>query len=137
MADIDASGQVHEAVVAALRADAGLARLVGARVYGGEVPQTAGFPFVTVSPALGQTAAETVGSEDWETVVTVSAWARGARAEQEVHAIARVCTAALHMAALTVAGRTLVHIRHVGQTPRDAGEADFQMVQRFSAIAGI
>jgi len=99
---------VQAALVAALRADAGVQALVGQRVYD-QAPRDAATPFVSLGPALGQPF-EAQGLDAWEAVFTLDVWSR-APGGVEVRAIQAALFAALHHAALSVAGKALVWCR--------------------------
>lgn len=67
---------VLKAMVAALKGDAGVAAIVGDRVYD-RAPQSVTFPMVSLGPTYAQPAIETIGGEGWEVSVTLDLWTRG------------------------------------------------------------
>lgn len=106
MAD-DTQG-VLDAVIALLRADAGVAALVGARVFDQATPGGA-FPYVSVGPVFGQPV-EAQLLDGWACVVTLESWSRGFGGV-ELRAIMAAVQAALNGAALSVPGRDFVYAR--------------------------
>lgn len=107
---------LQAAVVARLRADAGLLALVAGRVYD-EPPQGALAPWVAIGPTFGQPF-EAVELDGWETVITVETWTRDAGAAA-LRAIMAAVYASLHAAELTLSGRSFVYGRLLDQ--RDFG----------------
>ena len=89
----DASLPLQKAIVDALKADAAVAALVGARVY--DVPPPAPEkPYISLGPfdALTEVAAEYEGSE---TTMQIDGWAAG-QGSVEIKQLGRAIRAALH-----------------------------------------
>jgi hypothetical protein len=106
--------ELQAAIVAALKASAEVAAIVGARVYD-NVPRaadeiTATFPFVALSGWQSITEdAECVDGED--ITVTLDVWSR-AVGMPEAHRLAAAVKAALHNAELILDETALVSIEH-------------------------
>jgi hypothetical protein len=99
---------VLDAVIAHLRADAGVAALVGSRVFDQPTPGGV-FPYIAVGPVFGQPV-EAHLLDGWECVMTLESWSRGFGGV-EVRQIMAAVEAALNGAALSVAGRFFVYAR--------------------------
>lgn len=106
---------LQEALIAALRTDAGVTALVGAGIHDG-APKNAGFPHV----ALGE-----VVSRDWDTAsdegaehfVTLMVWSR-ASGRREVLVIIGAMMAVLDEADLNLNGHRLVNLSVVASDTR-------------------
>lgn len=106
----DSTLSVQAAVVAALKADAGVGAVVGDRIYD-RAPGSATFPFVSLGPTLGGTEVETQGGEGWETVVTLDVWSRYAPGRKEAADALAAIHAALQNVDLSLSGFTVVMLR--------------------------
>ena len=110
-AALSASLALQSAIYAVLTANADLIAATGAtpRIYD-DVPPGTAYPYVTFGQAI---------ERDWSTgteagrehTVTLHVWSR-ASGRREVHQIGAIIRAALHDAALTLAGHRLVNLRH-------------------------
>lgn len=109
MADTDSTLEVQKAIVSALKADAGVSALVGARVYD-RVPVGAAFPFVSLGTIFGQPAIETVDGEGFELALTLHFWSRAAGRVETGQAMAAV-VAALNDVTLSLDSKTAVLVR--------------------------
>lgn len=124
---------LQQAVFAKLTATPALTALLGgARVYD-DVPERAEFPYLT----FGQTS-----ERDWSTgtdnggehTLTLHVWSRGAGRKEAVEILA-AARAALHDAALTLAGHRLVNLRHeFSDARRDPDGETFHGTARFRAV---
>lgn len=121
--------------MAALKADADLSALVGARVYGRRVPDAAQRPYVWINNIVvrdvrsdcGKAALVTFGVEAVSQDVTA--------ADVEASRCAEAVNAVLDKAALTVAGFTLVQIQRLTETSGDAADGkSFEVVTAYSAM---
>jgi hypothetical protein len=99
---------LQKAVIAALRADAGVAALTASRVYD-DPPRNVAFPYVSLGPAT---------LADWDTaterghvhMLHLDIWSRqGGR--KEVRAVLGAVEAVLHDAALALDGHRLINLR--------------------------
>lgn len=105
---MSAAAELQAAIVAALKADPGLAALLGDRVFD-HTPATAAFPYVTLGRLTGY---------DWSTdtergselLVSLHVWSQGRGKKQALALMARV-DAALHDQALALDGFALVNLR--------------------------
>jgi hypothetical protein len=119
---------------AALAANAGVAALVGARIYD-EPPQNVVFPYlrmVDINPA----AFDTDTTEGAEISISVEAYSRSASGRVEAAQMAEAVRAALHRqeASLTVSGFTLVElIFQTFNVTRDADGRGYTAVIVFQA----
>lgn len=75
MAATDSTLDVQEAIVAAIKADATLAAIVGARVYD-YVPQTTAYPYIWIAQTFGNPSVETQSGEGFEVLVYLHAVSR-------------------------------------------------------------
>ena len=119
---------------AALAANAGMAALVGARIYD-EPPQNVVFPYlrmVDINPA----AFDTDTTEGAEISISVEAYSRSASGRVEAAQMAEAVRAALHRqeTSLTVSGFTLVElIFQTFNVTRDADGRGYTAVIVFQA----
>jgi len=104
----DAQAAVQSAVHGALVGDAGVAALVGARVFD-HVPADAVFPYLVIGETSGVPFDDKVKSGMVQ-ALGVHTWSR-ARGATEAKEIMAAVAAALHRAGLTVAGHELAWIR--------------------------
>lgn len=129
---------LQEAIVKALKADAGVAALVGAGVYDrvpratDGTPQVA-FPYISLGdtqmlPELAE------ATDAAETVVTLHGWSR-AVGFPEVRQLAKAVIAALHDASLTLTGGVLQSLLlQSTQVLRDPDGLTSHAVLTFSAL---
>lgn len=128
-----ASLALQTAIVAALRASAGVTGLVAADRILDHVPQGTRFPYVT----LGQSSERdwsTGSDEGREHILTLHVWSRAA-GKREVHEIMGAMRVALHDQPLALAGWRLVNLRHEYSDARR--ESDGETVHglvRFRAV---
>lgn len=106
----DSTLEVQKAIVALLRGDAGVAALVGARVYD-QAPASVAFPFVSLGPTLGQPAVETDGGEGFEVSVTLDVWSRSRAGRVEAAQIMGAVVAAMNNAEPALDSKTVVMLR--------------------------
>lgn len=125
----DSSLPVQAAIVAALKADAEVAGLVGARVYD-RAPEAVAFPYVSFGPEAGEPF-DAAALSGWDATIQIDTWSRkGGRVEAK--AIMAAISARLHRGALTVAGHALVFLLLEFQTVLDGGDGEtVHGVQRF------
>lgn len=128
----DASLALQKAVHAVLLADAGVSAAVGDRIYDA-VPRDPAFPYLT----LGD-----IATSDWSTGtelgaehrLTLHVWSRG-RGKAECAAALGAIEAALHDAALSLDGHTLVNLRFVAaEVRRERDGITWHGVARFRAV---
>jgi hypothetical protein len=124
---------LQQAIFATLSADAALLALLGGQRVWDDVPTRADFPYVT----FAQTSERdwSTGSEDGlEHVVTLHVWSRGG-GRKEAHLIMGAVRAALHDAALELAGYRLVSLRHeFSEARRDADGETTHGIVRLRAL---
>lgn len=118
MAATDSSAEVLKAVVATLKAHAGLTALVGARIYN-RAPQSVTFPHVRAYVIAAAPAVEIDASEGFEVVLGLDAWSRSAAGQEEVLPILAAMTDALNNALPALDSKTVVMMRHSGGTVRE------------------
>src|SRR5262245_43273724 len=102
---------LQQSIFAALGAAAQLTALLGPGRIFDDVPQGTPLPYVT----LGR-----IASQDWSTgsehgtehIFTVHVWSE-ARGKKQAHEVLGAIRAALHDQPLTVAGHSLINLRHV------------------------
>ena len=104
----DRAPEVQKAVVAALKANAGVSALVGSRVYD-RPPQDVAYPYLRIGPVL---VAPFDGDElrGSEIVMPIHCWVAGPR-PVEARLIAKAVVSALHWSSLTLEAGTAVFIR--------------------------
>lgn len=112
--------ELHAALVAAIKADAGLSALIAGRVY--DWPQSDSvYPFVTVGDINAQPW-DTDSREGADNSVTVHVWARGVDARAKAREIGVALSALLHRrpASLSVDGHSVITVsREFGLVDRD------------------
>jgi hypothetical protein len=128
-----AGWELQKAVHAALAGDSALVALLGgARIYD-DVPRGAEFPYITFGPATVRdwsTGTETAA----EHLLSLHVWCRSA-GERQVHLILEAVRAALHDAALTLAGHRLVNLRHeISDASRQSDGETYHGLIRFRAV---
>lgn len=96
---------LQAALVAALKGDAGVSALVGARVYD-RAPENAAFPFVSLGPERAEPF-DAQGTDGREIVWQIDCWSESA-GRVEARAIMAAVAARLHEGALTVSGFAFV-----------------------------
>jgi hypothetical protein len=99
----DSTLEIIKAWVAALKADAGVAALVGARVYD-QPPQDPGYPNVTFGPLTGEPW-DTDGNLGWEASIQIDIWSR-APGKPEAARIMAAIKAVLHRSSITMDTQT-------------------------------
>jgi Protein of unknown function (DUF3168) len=124
---------LQQSVFATLSADAALTALLGPGRVLDDVPQATPLPYVT----LGRIASQdwSTGSEDGtEHLFTVNVWS-GARGKKQTHEILGAIRAALHDQPLTLAGHSLINLRHQrSEVRRDPDGETIHGVARFRAV---
>ena len=128
-----AGWSLQQSIFAALAADATLLGLLGgARVYD-DVPQGAGFPYLT----FGHSTARdwSTGSDDGhEHVLTLHVWSQE-RGQKQAHAIMDAVRTALHDQPLGLSGHRLVNLRHeFSEARRDPDGALVHGITRYRAV---
>jgi hypothetical protein len=124
---------LHDAILAALTTDTTLVAQLGAARVFDQDPKPPPYPYIV----LGQTStrdadADVVPSD--EHIVTLQVWSR-ARGRHEVQTIVAAIRAALHDAALSLAGHRLINLRHeFSEARRDADGITFRGLARFRAV---
>ena len=101
----DATLPVQAAIVAALKADAGVGAVVGDRIYD-RAPEGVAFPYVSIGAETGSPWEGSTLS-GWEMVLQIDIWSRKPGAVEARQAMAAV-SAALHRAEMTIAGNAFV-----------------------------
>jgi hypothetical protein len=128
-----AAWELQKSIHAALVADAALATLLGGARVHDDVPRGAEFPYVTFGPSTARdwSTDDEAGSEH---IVTLDVWSKHG-GEREVHLVMAAMRAALHEAALTVAGHRLVNLRHEQSEAARLGDGEtYRGTARFRAV---
>lgn len=102
----DRSGEMHKAVIAALKAAAPVSAIVAARVYD-RIPQSAAFPYIQITMDAGEPW-DGVNLDGWECVFRVDHWSRKRGASIQSYQMAAGAYEALHDQALTLDAGALV-----------------------------
>ena len=128
-----ASFALQTAIFSKLTSDAGILGLLGGpRVYD-DVPSRSAFPYMT----FGQTT-----ERDWSTgtepghehIFTLHVWSR-ARGRKEADEVMAAVEAALHNAALTLAGHQLINLRHeFSDARREPDGETYHGIARYRAV---
>jgi hypothetical protein len=100
----DSTLEIQKAFVAALKADATLAALVGTRIYD-EPPQNPAYPNVTFGPVTAD-AWDSDGTLGWEAFVQIDAWSEKP-GKPEVSRIMAAIKTVLHRSTLTLDTQTV------------------------------
>lgn len=111
---------LHVALIAAIKADAGVAAFVGTRVFDWPEPDAA-YPFVTVGDIVSEPH-DTDTQEGAMCTVTLHTWANGIAGRVTARQIGEALCALLHRkpTALSVTGHRVVNITRIfGQVDRD------------------
>lgn len=128
----DSTLPAQAAIVAALKADAGVTALVGARVYD-RAPDDVAFPYVSLGPESAQPF-EAQLLDGWDMSLQIDTWSRKT-GRVECRQIMAAIYAALHGAALAVSGHALVMVVLQLQTTMDDPDGvTVHGVQRFTVI---
>jgi hypothetical protein len=124
--------ELQKAIVARLKADAGVVALVGQRIYD-QPPIAPVFPYISLGP--DQTLPDRADCYDGSEVnLQVDAWSR-AVGFPEVKRIAEAARAALQDAPLSLAGHRLVDLTFVdGRTLRDPDGLTSHAAMTFRAL---
>lgn len=112
----DRTVEIQKAFVAILKADAGVAALVGARVYD-KVPEATAFPYLSLGVVSG-VPFDAEGLRGMQHIFDVHVWSRTVGAVE----CRRICAAvneALHWAALTLDGGASVFCRATSRRDMD------------------
>ena len=147
MADTDSTLDVQRAVVAALEAGVTydvpttptVVETLPIAVYD-RVPQGAAFPYIRISDALGQPAAETISGEGFEVVVTLHIWSRAQSGMVQALQIAAQVVDTLNNSTLNLmtgsppSGKTVVMTRLLEQRTRREDDVTTQVIQRWQFI---
>jgi hypothetical protein len=126
----DSARDVQTGIRAALAGDAGVAALIGARIFE-QAPQGAAFPHIVIEGMETQ-AFDTQGSSGNELQLTLRAFSR-ARGFGEVQNVLAAVRAALHEADFSVPGQILISCRQAGAELSGGGELR-EGVARFHII---
>jgi hypothetical protein len=123
---------LQKAVVAALAADAALAAIIDDRVHDGP-PRNAEFPYVAIGQAsLADWSTGTEAGAEHRLLIDV--WSREP-GKRQCYEIMDAIEAALHDAALTLDGHTLVNLRfEFADARRDPDGITYHGVVRFRAV---
>lgn len=128
----DADLALQKAIFESLTTSGGVTDLVATRIYDA-VPGDAGFPYLTLGECQVEdwSAGEAEGREHW---LSMNVFSRaGGRAEAK--AVMGAVHAALHDAALTLEGYTLVNLRfQSAETRRESDGATWRGTIRFRAV---
>lgn len=129
---------VADAIITALRADAGVAAIVGVRVYD-EPPQDVAFPWVEVRDAetLPFDTDCTVGAETLLTIVAHTRPASGGAGagQRATNALAATIYEALHRATPAVTGHALINLTvDIAVTRGDSDGISHECVMRARAV---
>ncbi len=116
----DRTPEAHKALVAALKAHAGLSALVGARVYD-RAPQDVAYPWVQIGEAVSSDFDGSAGLRGMDLVIRVHCWSRAVGMVECRRMLAEVRDA-LHRVDLTLDAGTLVLCRVSGM--RDLRDPD-------------
>lgn len=117
----DRTPELQKAVVAALGANAGVAALVGDRIYD-RVPQATLFPHISIGDVIGADFGAQ-GLQGTDAIMRIDVWSR-AIGKIEARRIMAAVVAALHQTDLTLDAGTFVLGRWVGS--RDMLDPDGQ-----------
>lgn len=124
---------MQKALVAALKADAGLSALVGNRVYD-QPPQTPTRPFVRIG-GIQPRPIRSDGKRAANLTFAIEVHSRPASGRVEATRCAEAIVAALDGVTLTVTGFTLVQLHWVTQTvAQDADGLSYTAIVAFNAI---
>lgn len=127
------SAELQTTIVAALRGDPTLTRLLGGPKIFDRVPERASFPYLT----LGRTAVVdwSTGTEDGaEHVLTLHVWARGG-SKQATYEIMDEVTRRLHDAALPLEAHRLVNLRlQFAEARQEPDSPTYHGILRFRAV---
>lgn len=127
---------LQAAIIAALRADAAVSALVGARVYD-EPPQGVEFPYIRLGEFIAQPF-HTDGKAAFEITYGVEAYSRPKSGRVEATRIAFAIQAALHDQNLTVAGySTAWNFCETFTTSREADGREYSSVVAFTAMLDV
>ena len=127
------SWPLQQSIFAALGADAQLTALIGPGRVFDDIPQGTPPPYVVIGRMTAQD--WSTGSEDGtEHVFTVHVWS-GARGKKQAHEILGAIRAALHNQPLTLAGHSLINLRHQhSEVRRDTDGETVHGAARFRAV---
>ena len=121
-----ATQPLSDALITALRANAAVATAVGSRIFE-TVPPNEITPAIAIN-GIYATQFDTDTTEGEQLEVQISVFTRGERARVDAQQIGALVKAALHRAALTVAGHTLISCHYLGgliirddDTPQQGG----------------
>ena len=129
-----ASLALQSAVVTALIANADLTTATGGapRIFD-DVPPATPYPYLSI----GQTTERdwSTGTEDGrEHTLTLHVWSR-TPGRRQVHEIAALVRATLHLAALTLTGHRLINLRHeFSESRREPDGETYRALVRFRAV---
>src|SRR5262245_36105756 len=124
---------LQQSIFAALTADAALTALLGAGRIFDDVPQGTPLPYVTFGQAT-QRDWSTGTEEGAEHLVTLHVWS-AARGKKQAHEILGAVRSALHDRPLSLAGHSLVNLRHEhSETRRGSDREPIHGLARFRAI---
>ena len=122
----DSSRELHEAIVAALRADTDITAEVSTRVYDA-APQHTAFPFIVVSLSIGEPF-DAQALDGWEAIMRVDIFSRKGGQAGQAYDIAKACHAALHNQTLTLSTQTFVNGRMLPGGQRMVRDDDMETV---------
>ena len=128
-----ASWELQKSLYGALVGDVSLTTLLnGAKVYD-DVPQGTAFPYVTIGESTVRD--WSTGSEDGlEHILTLHVWSR-AHGRKEVQEIMDAVSTVLHDSALSVAGHSLINLRHeLSEARRESDGETYHGIVRYRAV---
>jgi hypothetical protein len=130
---MSAAWSLQQSIFATLTADAALTALLGAGRIFDDVPQGTPLPYVTFGHA-SQRDWSTGTEEGTEHLVIVHVWS-AARGKKQAHEILGAVRSALHDRPLSLAGHSLVNLRHEHSEARRASDGEtIHGLARFRAI---
>ena len=130
---MSAASALQKAIYARLSADAALAALTGANAVTDRRPAAPAAPLVVLA-GIDSTDHSTATEPGEEHIVTLEVWSDAA-GHRQAQAIAAAARAALHDAALTLAGHRLVLLLHRDTQLRRDGKSRFHRAEmRFRAV---
>ncbi len=126
---------MQAALLAALKADVDLTALVGARVYGRNVPDTAVRPYVWINNIVVRDVRSDCGQAATVTFGVESVSRSESAPDVEASRCAEAVNAALDKSPLSVSGFDLVQIHRITETSGDASDGkSFEVVSAYSAL---
>jgi hypothetical protein len=130
---MSAAWSLQQSIFAALSADAALTALLGPGRVFDDVPQGTPLPYVTFGQAT-QRDWSTGTEEGTEHLVVLHVWS-AARGKKQAHEILGAVRSALHDRPLSLAGHSLINLRHEHSEARRSSDGEtIHGTARFRAI---